>query len=209
MTVKRLTRYPAYDVMSQRNEWDEHTRRLVLDRLHTSGTYTFLTTVEAEMLRALCCLIMDDDRPEVIHYVLDHIDHTLLSGKEGQRQPGTPPAPILMRQGLHALDASCQALYTKRFFHLAEDRQRLILEQLSQDEAAPLELWKEVPVLAWLYKLLDLTIEAYYSHPEIWSEIGHGGPAYPRGYVRMHPDEPDPWEAKEPRKELRDDEAKV
>ncbi|MEK8132544.1 gluconate 2-dehydrogenase subunit 3 family protein [Paenibacillus filicis] len=207
MTIKRLTRYPSYDIMSQRDEWDPHTRRLVMDRLLTSGTYNFLTPVEAEMLRTLCCLIMDDDRPEVCQYVLDHIDQTLDQGKESQRQPGIPAAPQLIRAGLLALDTACQTLYTKRYFHLTPERQQAMLEELCKGEAVPLDLWKDVPVLAWFNKLLGLTIDAYYSHPEIWSEIGHGGPAYPRGYVRMHPGEPDPWEAKEPRKVPVDDEA--
>ena len=38
---------------------------------------------------------------------------------------------------------------------------------------------------------------AYYGHPTAWSEIGWGGPASPRGYVRLGMDERDPWEAAE------------
>ena len=38
---------------------------------------------------------------------------------------------------------------------------------------------------------------AYYAHPTAWSEIGFGGPASPRGYVRMNFDRRDPWEAAE------------
>ncbi len=37
----------------------------------------------------------------------------------------------------------------------------------------------------------------YYAHPKAWSEIGFGGPASPRGYVRLDGDRPDPWEAAE------------
>ena len=37
----------------------------------------------------------------------------------------------------------------------------------------------------------------YYSHPTAWSEMGFGGPASPRGYVRMELDRRDPWEAAE------------
>ena len=40
-------------------------------------------------------------------------------------------------------------------------------------------------------------VRAYYAHPTAWSEIGWGGPASPRGYVRMGFDERDPWEAAE------------
>jgi hypothetical protein len=38
---------------------------------------------------------------------------------------------------------------------------------------------------------------AYYAHPTAWSEIGWGGPASPRGYVRLDFNERDPWEAAE------------
>jgi hypothetical protein len=37
----------------------------------------------------------------------------------------------------------------------------------------------------------------YYGHPKAWSEIGFGGPASPRGYVRLEGDRRDPWEAAE------------
>jgi hypothetical protein len=37
----------------------------------------------------------------------------------------------------------------------------------------------------------------YYSHPAAWSEVGFGGPASPRGYVRIGFNTRDPWEAKE------------
>ena len=38
-------------------------------------------------------------------------------------------------------------------------------------------------------------VVAYYAHPAAWNEIGFGGPASPRGYVRMDFDRRDPWEA--------------
>ena len=40
---------------------------------------------------------------------------------------------------------------------------------------------------------------AYYAHPTAWNEIGWGGPASPRGYVRMGANERDPWEGAEAR----------
>ena len=41
--------------------------------------------------------------------------------------------------------------------------------------------------------------EAYYSHPYAWDEIGFGGPAYPRAYMRLEHGEPEPWEVNEQR----------
>ncbi len=48
-------------------------------------------------------------------------------------------------------------------------------------------------------RLLHDVVGAYYAHPSAWNEIGFGGPASPRGYVRMHYDRRDPWEAAEAR----------
>ncbi|MGH6677602.1 MAG: gluconate 2-dehydrogenase subunit 3 family protein, partial [Bradyrhizobium sp.] len=36
-----------------------------------------------------------------------------------------------------------------------------------------------------------------YAHPAAWSEIGFGGPASPRGYVRLGANRRDEWEAAE------------
>ncbi len=32
-----------------------------------------------------------------------------------------------------------------------------------------------------------MMLEAFYSHPWAWNEIGFGGPAYPQGYMRLGP----------------------
>ena len=45
--------------------------------------------------------------------------------------------------------------------------------------------------------LLKRVAGLYYTHPDAWNEIGFGGPASPRGYVRLGFDERDPWEARE------------
>jgi hypothetical protein len=46
----------------------------------------------------------------------------------------------------------------------------------------------------------DYVVQAFYSHPWAWNEIGFGGPAYPRGYGAFgSPDlgEKESWEAEE------------
>ena len=49
--------------------------------------------------------------------------------------------------------------------------------------------------------LLQEAVGVYYAHPAAWSEIGFGGPASPRGYVRMQANRRDPWEAMEEKEE--------
>jgi hypothetical protein len=45
-------------------------------------------------------------------------------------------------------------------------------------------------------------VQAFYSHPWAWNEIGFGGPAYPRGYSRfgsphLNAAEREAWEGRE------------
>ena len=49
--------------------------------------------------------------------------------------------------------------------------------------------------------LVEDCVEAYYAHPWAWDEIGFGGPAYPRGYMRLEHGLPEPWEVEEERYE--------
>jgi hypothetical protein len=48
-------------------------------------------------------------------------------------------------------------------------------------------------------RVVSDVVKSYYAHPIAWSEIGWGGPASPRGYVRLQADRRDPWEAAEAR----------
>jgi hypothetical protein len=34
---------------------------------------------------------------------------------------------------------------------------------------------------------MRMVLAAFYAHPWAWNEIGYGGPAYPRGYMRLGP----------------------
>ena len=49
--------------------------------------------------------------------------------------------------------------------------------------------------------LVQDAVDAYYAHPYVWDEIGFGGPAYPRGYMRLEHGMPEPWEVEEQRYE--------
>ena len=58
--------------------------------------------------------------------------------------------------------------------------------------------WGGMPaVLFFQSRVLPDIVKSYYAHPTAWSEIGFGGPASPRGYVRLDFNARDPWEAAE------------
>lgn len=188
--------YPNYDVMKEQDAWDEHTRKIVSDRLFHAHDYVFLSDPEAEQLRAWCSLLMDDPRTDVIQYVLSHIDSTLAQNKgEGQRPAGVLDQRNLIRKGLTAIETACQGLYGQSFYQLTQEKQRFFMEQVAEQKLSLSGELAGVNQKAFFQKLLVLTVESYYSHPKIWSEIGYGGPAYPRGYVRADRGHLDPWEA--------------
>src|SRR5688572_2277294 len=59
--------YPDYSVTRDDKwalDWDEKTRRLVLDRMHHIPQYRFFSEEEVQALEALCArLLPQDDRP--------------------------------------------------------------------------------------------------------------------------------------------------
>ncbi len=194
--MDKKSHYPSFDIMDQQEHWDDHTQGIVVSRLIREFKYQYLTIVEAEMLRAICSILVDDDDPAIIQYVLCHIDQVL--GQpigEGERKSGVPRAKDLIREGLHALNVYAQTSFSAPFISLDTDKQKQMLQVISEGRALPLENWNGSPQKELFTKMLNLTVESYYSHPTVWSEIGYGGPAYPRGYVRTQMGQLDPWEA--------------
>ncbi len=63
------------------------------------------------------------------------------------------------------------------------------------------EIWKQMNIERFWTLLVTDVVSVYYAHPWAWDEIGFGGPAYPRGYMRLEEGEPEPWEVDEQRYE--------
>lgn len=195
--MKKETHYPSYDVMREQDEWDDHTQQIVGSRLLREQEYQFFALEEVESLKRICGDLVGDEREDIIQYVLGHLDQTLSSSiGEGQRKVGVPKGPILIREGLKAMLQSAEQKFMFPFIALNASDRRKLLEEVSTGQAPSVPEWSGIPQKEWFKKLLTLTIEAYYSHPTVWSEIGYGGPAYPRGYVRTQLGQLDPWEAK-------------
>lgn len=188
--------YPTYNVLEENDAWDAHTKSIVNARLVREHAYGYLTIVEAETLRAWCSLLMDDHRGEIIQYVINHIDQILTDNKgEGHRKLGIPPLRILIRQGLKAIDETGWLTNSQPFFQLDESSQRNIMLQIGDNTYPITKSWENIPPKVLFQKLLQLSVEAYYAHPLVWSEIGFGGPAYPRGYTLNSPGHLESWEA--------------
>lgn len=191
------TRYPSYDLLNEKEHWDEHTREIVLKRLGPFDKYKFLNEREAEMILAIAKHIVYDERKEILDYVVHHFDSILSSPiGEDQRKVGTPPRDALIRQGLKAIDKLAEKRFGATYLEIDSKEQLILLEELDKGTAVQLSEWKKIPQRELFKKLSTEIVSAYYSHPVVWSEIGYGGPAYPRGYVRVEKGLTDPWEAK-------------
>jgi hypothetical protein len=191
------THYPGYDVMADIKEWDEYTRELVLKRLGPFPEKQFLEEDEEKKLRLIIEHLVYDNRDHIFDWIIYYIDQRLYSEiGEYQRKPNTPPEKILIREGLKALDRLSETLYQKSFEEAGTKEQFEMLASLQLGKAAEIPEWATIPQKSLFNKLLNMIISTYYSHPTIWSEIGYGGPAYPRGYYRIELGWTDPWEAK-------------
>jgi len=194
--MEQKSHYPSYDVMRQQDHWDDHTQQVVQDRLSEQPAFRFLTAEEVDQLKRLTGDLVDDHRQDIIQYVVGFIDQSLSSGiGEGQRKVGVPKAEVLLRDGLKAINKSAEKKYGQNLLSLDVGDRLQLLEQLSQNGAESVPEWTGISQIEVFKKLLNWSIEAYYSHPRVWSEIGYGGPAYPRGYIRTGIGQLDPWEA--------------
>ena len=190
-------RYPAYDVWEENDKWDEHTRKIVGKRKAAQVTHQFFTPNQALQLQAIVSQLVNDHRLEVLTYVVQHLDESAASPiGEAQRKVGVPPKQELYRLGLAGVDAESKARYKGSFLALKQEEQKAVLEAVSRGESLDRQAWKQLSPTDFFKRILHDAVSAYYSHPLVWSDIGYGGPAYPRGYVRVEKGLTDPWEAK-------------
>lgn len=197
MQTTDVTHYPDYNVLELMDEWDSHTREIVKKRLGPFSGPSSLSESETLLLKDIIKNITFDDRDEIINWVVAHIDQTINNeAGENQRKSGTPKIAVLIRTGLAAVDHLSKKEYSKGFCDLEPQRQSSIIGSLQLGTAAKVPEWSQVPPKEFFKKLASEIISAYYSHPIVWSDIGYGGPAYPRGYVRLEFGVKDPWEAK-------------
>jgi hypothetical protein len=194
-------RYPGYDVLSKRDgpSWNTATRRVIEARLCLgSGEPQFLERHRLEVLEAICDRIVPQDsrRPRVPVGAL--IDHQLACNRdEGFRGAELPPLREAWQQILDLLDAVARKASKSGFAHATKATQIKLLSDMQAGQLSGRGIDAGYAAKLFKHYLLRDVVQAYYSHPTAWSEIGFGGPASPRGYVRMGADRRDPWEAAE------------
>lgn len=196
------TPYPTYDVLDkwESPSFNPKTRDVLARRLHRIPERRFLSEHEWHLLEAITArLIPQPERAEPVP-ITPWIDDLLAAARdEGFRHDNMPPLRDAWREGLAAIDAEARRRYTRGFGELDPDSRDATLHAIQKGEVDP-ALWPRVPAKRFFSDILLKTVAGiYYAHPSAWSEIGFGGPASPRGYVRLGFDERDSWEAKETR----------
>lgn len=194
--------YRGYDVLGKWHgeSFDDTTRRVLGERLAVVPPRRFFSEQEWLVLEAVVARVLPQpDRAQPIP-ITPWIDAQLHDGvQEGFRYANMPPQRQAWRGGLAAIDAEARHRHDRGFAQLGAGEADALLDALERGEASR-SLWPGMDAQWFFVTVLVKTIAGfYYSHPAAWSEIGFGGPASPRGYVRLGFDQRDPWEAREVR----------
>ncbi|MGH7025506.1 MAG: gluconate 2-dehydrogenase subunit 3 family protein [Caulobacteraceae bacterium] len=193
-------RFPSYDVLDKRYgpSWNEPTRRAIEARLAPPPGPRFFSKAEWATLEAVCDRIIPQPsgRPKVP--LPDYVDQKLCENRlDGYRYADLPPQGEAWRKGLAGLEAAARQVHDAPFDQLTGEQQDSLLRRMQHGDLKG-AAWRGMACKAFFARRLipDIT-HAYYAHPTAWSEIGFGGPASPRGYVRLKLNRRDPWEAAE------------
>lgn len=195
--------YPGFSTLSQQAFWDESTRNVVLQRVEHIPLIRFFSPDEARVMRAVFDhLVPQHDRDDAHRIpILSLVDARLYKNRiDGYRFENMPPDQQAYQLGVRGIEELAQAMYATGFTDLDPLAQDELLKSLHDGKTiAAHEIWQRIPThLFWMLMLQD-AIEAYYSHPWAWDEVGFGGPAYPRAYMRLEYGSPEPWEVNEKR----------
>lgn len=145
-------------------------------------------------------ILPQDDRDEdhkipIVNYLDERLYHNRING---YRYDNMPPDREAHRLGLKAINEMALQLHGKPFTELAPLQQDRLLKSIHDGKPlAAREIWEKLDKMRYWQLLVQDAIEGYYCHPYAWDEIGFGGPAYPRGYMRQQNGEPEPWEVAE------------
>ena len=186
-TPQMIGRYPDFDVFDAAGTWDAATAKVVDARLHLGTDLRFFSVREAPTVRAFCDVcVAQDSEPRVP--VAEMVDEKLAAGRlDGYQYADMPDDRDTWRLVLAGLDEVAEARYGQATFAAATlDTQEAVVGLLAQGELSGGSWDKLNTTRAWSV-CMRMILAAFYSHPWAWNEIGFGGPAYPRGYMRLGP----------------------
>ena len=188
-------RYPDYDVLDDAGHWDAvDPRGRARPRSSTSRPLRFFDREpSARRLRAFCDVVLAQDAEPRDPGRSSFVDAKLHDGRlDGYRYADMPDdretwrlvAARARRGRARPRRASFAAAPTSR-------RSATIVGAFADGRA-----WPAAPGTSCSTShgrgrvVMRAVLAAFYSHPWAWNEIGFGGPAYPRGYMRLGAGQP-------------------
>jgi len=188
-------RFPDYDVMAGAQHWDPVTRDLMQRRVNQVPPLQFFDAAEQRALGAFLDVVLAQDAEPRVP-VLAMVDAKLHAGElDGYRFDDMPADTETWRNAARGLDESARERGVADFASAAADVQEDLVSAFSAGELSG-GAWEQLNMTRAWTVVMRATLSAFYSHPWAWNEIGFGGPAYPRGYMRrnMGPSGRDPGE---------------
>lgn len=195
--MREQRRFGGYSTLDKWHtpSWNEATRISVGKRLYDPPQRRFFSPEEFAILEAFCDRIIPQPEPDGRVPIANFIDQKMAENQtDGMRIEGEPTMQEMWRRGLHGLDGEARVRFGRGFVDLPGGRQDDVITVVqNQDVRAP--EWASVPVKSFFTsRALHDIVTFYYGNPKGWDEMGFGGPASPRGYVRMGFDRHDPWD---------------
>ena len=197
--------YPDFSTMAQKNYWEKATRQVVQGRVDTTPKRTFFTEDEWKFWTVVFehLLPQTDRTPDRQIPLVAPLDDRLAKNRnDGYRYADMPEDRVAYRIGVKAIQDEAKERFDNDFLSLPYRQQDMVLEALHDGKPkGGAAIWKRMSVSRFWELIVSDAVKAYYAHPWAWDEIGFGGPAYPRAYMRLERGEPEPWEVEEQRYE--------
>jgi hypothetical protein len=190
--------FPDYDVLAKRGtpSWNRQTRKVVEDRLALQIPPHPLSESQLATLRRVVRQVVPDPegRPPTTTLAMV-VKKIAEDGTDGYRHHALPATRECWLRGLDAIEAEAQARRQRAFAALPDVEADTLLACIAEGDVRAAE-WETLPPKEfWFWRLLPDCVSAHWAQPSLWSAMGFGGPASPRGYVRTGIDRRDPWEA--------------
>lgn len=197
VTPQMIGRYPDYDVFDASATWDPATTRVIAARMDVRCHFEAFTPAEQPTLRSFCDVVMAQDAEPRIP-VAELIDEKLAAGRlDGYQYADMPDDRETWHLVLAGLDEVASAATGPEGpgGRGQEGAGFAGLDALAQEEIVgrfaggglSSESFDRLNVTRAWSVCMRMILAAFYSHPWAWNEIGFGGPAYPRGFMRLGP----------------------
>jgi hypothetical protein len=185
-------RFPGFDVVSQRHQWDPVTAGVVLSRLAPPAALRFFTPHEQATGAALVRQLLDLEEDNPVP-VIAMIDARLTEQQtDGWRYADLPADADAWRLSLAHLDEDAWVRCGRSFAGSdVHDQSQVVDGVQTHDDAVD---WHGMPARRVWSLWTRYACTAFYSHPFAFAEMGFPGPAYPRGYKNIGIDRREPFE---------------